>query len=130
MYWKKVSFILSFAVIGVGAAVLLGWVLDIEALKRIHPQLVTMKANTAVCLILAATSLALLRDEIAAGFRRRLAQACAVMIALVGALIGHATGIGLEFLHRPKEFGDRVNGKPATIAGPQSPVFFSFGGSF
>ena len=49
---------------------------------------------------------------------------------VVGALIGHATGVGLEFLHQPKEFGDRVNGKPATIAGPQSPVFFSFGGSF
>jgi membrane-associated phospholipid phosphatase len=49
---------------------------------------------------------------------------------LVGALIGHATGVGLELLHQPKEFGDRVNGKPATIAGPQSPVFFSFGGSF
>lgn len=49
---------------------------------------------------------------------------------LVGALVGHATGVGLEFLHQPKEFGDRVNGKPATIAGPQSPVFFSFGGSF
>lgn len=59
---------------------------------------------------------------------------------LVGALIGHAAGIGLGFLHQPKSFGDRVNGKPATINEPTAftqqaatqPTgpFFSFGGSF
>jgi membrane-associated phospholipid phosphatase len=49
---------------------------------------------------------------------------------LAGALIGHATGIGLEFLHQPQSFGDPVNGKPVSLPGPSSPVFFSFGGSF
>jgi membrane-associated phospholipid phosphatase len=49
---------------------------------------------------------------------------------LVGALIGHATGVGLEFLHPRTTFGDSVNGAPVVITRPQSPVFFSFGGSF
>jgi membrane-associated phospholipid phosphatase len=50
---------------------------------------------------------------------------------VVGALIGHATGVGLELLHPRAEFVDTVNGAPIVIPGPTSnPVFFSFGGSF
>ena len=86
MQWKKISYVLSLVVIGMGALVLAGWMFGLDALKRIHPQLVTMKANTGVCLILAGTALALLRDEGAAGLKRRLAQGCAAGIAMVGAL--------------------------------------------
>src|SRR5438067_1317980 len=84
MQWKKISSVLSLVVIGMGALVLAGWMFGLDALKRIHPQFVTMKANTAVCLILAGTALALVRDEGAAGLKRRLAQGCAVGIAMVG----------------------------------------------
>ncbi len=43
--------------VGVGAAVLLGWVLDLPLLKSLHPDLASMKANTALALLLLGGSL-------------------------------------------------------------------------
>jgi len=70
----------------IGVAALLGWIFGVEFLKRIHPTLVAMKANTAVCLILISTSLLLLRDPATANWRRRIAQLFAVVVAFVGFL--------------------------------------------
>lgn len=39
--------------------VLLGWVLDLDNLKSVHPSWIAMRANTAVCFILCGTSLLL-----------------------------------------------------------------------
>src|SRR3989442_54238 len=50
----------SLAVVFLGASVLAGWLFDIEWLKRIHPDWVTMKANSAFCFILAGLALWLL----------------------------------------------------------------------
>ena len=47
-------------VIAAGCLVLVGWMLDIEALKRIHPGLVAMNPATAVAFILAGLRLGLL----------------------------------------------------------------------
>ena len=86
MKWKRISQTLGVLAAGIGAIGLLGWIFGLDAFKRIHPALVTMKANTAVCLMLAGAAVALLREERAGGARLRLAQICAVIIALVGAL--------------------------------------------
>lgn len=48
---------LSLAVVLVGFVVIWSWVLDIAVLKSILPQLPTMKANTALCLLLGGLSL-------------------------------------------------------------------------
>ena len=70
----------------IGGAALLGWIFSIKFLKRIHPSLVTMKANTAVCLILVSSAVLLLRKPSTSGWQRRIAQAFAVIVAVVGLL--------------------------------------------
>lgn len=84
--WRKISVILSLLAAGIGASSFAGWVFDVDALKRIHPAWVTMKANTALCLILAGVAIALCREEKANGWRTLIAQGCAVVVAAVGAL--------------------------------------------
>ncbi|HEY2963198.1 MAG TPA: ATP-binding protein [Pyrinomonadaceae bacterium] len=69
-----------------GGAVLLGWVFDVELLKRIHPSLVSMKANTAVCLILISSSLLLLQNPLAPRWQRRLGHAFAAVVAMIALL--------------------------------------------
>src|SRR5688572_13549955 len=81
---RAVSIGLSFLAFCIGAAALLGWILDNPILKRIHPSLVTMKANTAVCLMLVATAVYLIQDRPVSTFRRRVSQVFAVIIASVG----------------------------------------------
>jgi hypothetical protein len=72
--------------LSIGGAGLLGWILDNEFLKRIHPSLVTMKANTAIGLILIACSVLLLRDPLAPIWKQRLGHICAALVALIGLL--------------------------------------------
>jgi PAS domain S-box-containing protein len=124
MYWKKISCVLSLIVIGLGVLALAGWGFGIDALKRIHPQLVAMKANTAACLILAGASLALLQSE-AGAVRRRLGQLCALGILIVGALTlsQYLTGwdVGIDqilFPESPTEAGASIPGRmnPASAA--------------
>jgi PAS domain S-box-containing protein len=84
--WKRISSVFALVACCIGAAALAGWILNIQVLKQIHPALVNMKANTAVCLMLAALSLLLLREESASGMPRHIAQLCAAVITLVGLL--------------------------------------------
>jgi len=72
--------------VAIGATGLIGWIFDVPALQRIHPELVTMKANTAIAIILAGISLWLLQEETVAGMKRWLAQGCAASVALIGLL--------------------------------------------
>ncbi|HZN00039.1 MAG TPA: hypothetical protein VFB70_11635, partial [Pyrinomonadaceae bacterium] len=47
---RTLSLVFTLLTFSIGFAALLGWLFDVAFLKRIHPSLVTMKANTAVCL--------------------------------------------------------------------------------
>jgi len=82
----------------VGCAVLVGWIFDIETLKRIHPGLVAMNPATAVAFVLAGVSLRLMRSERSDRWKWQVAQALAVAVALVGALKlgGILFGWGIE----------------------------------
>jgi PAS domain S-box-containing protein len=84
--WRALSIGFALLVFCIGAAAFLGWTLGNEFLKRIHPSLVTMKANTAVCLMLVAFSVLLNHDPETTTLRRRLSQVCAAIVFLVGLL--------------------------------------------
>ncbi|KAF0108989.1 MAG: histidine kinase [Anaerolineaceae bacterium] len=76
----------SAAVILVGCLALMGWIFDITVLKSLLPGAVTMKANTAVCFLLAGASLWLALSNTTDRRIQRLKQACAVIVALIGLL--------------------------------------------
>src|ERR1051325_2489394 len=81
---KAYSIGLLLVAFAIGATGLLGWILDNPLLKRIHPSLVTMKANTAVCLMFAAVSLFLIEAKSASLPKRRISQLLAAAVAVVG----------------------------------------------
>ena len=97
MNWKRISRILSLAAFGIGLCGFAGWVFGIDAFKRIHPAWVTMKANTALCLILGGAAVAILRDEDCGGLRRRFAQACGIVLVVVGTLTFCENLFGWDF---------------------------------
>ncbi len=69
--------------IAAGATVLIGWLLDIEFLKSLGPNLVSMKANTALAFVLAGISL-LLHASSGESKRRRTAGFLASLVFLIG----------------------------------------------
>ena len=79
--YRAMSIACTLLALFIGGAALLGWILDNEVLKRIRPSLVTMKANTAVCLILISASLLLLRNPLAPRWQRRLGHVFAAVVA-------------------------------------------------
>ena len=81
---KAYSIVLLLVAFIIGATGLLGWILNNPILKRIYPTLVTMKANTAVCLMFAAVSLFLIEGKSASPVKRRISQVLAAIVALVG----------------------------------------------
>ncbi|HEU4765792.1 MAG TPA: ATP-binding protein [Pyrinomonadaceae bacterium] len=92
--WKTLSIVFALLAFTIGAAALFGWILDNPYLKRIHPDLVTMKANTAVCLMLVSLSILLLQDRSLSNTKRRIVQVLAVIVGTVGllTLIEHIFG--------------------------------------
>jgi len=107
----------------IGGAALLGWILDNEYLKRVHPSLVTMKANTSVCLMLVAVSALLVLDRSPSTIRRNIVYVCAVIVGLVGliTLSEHVFGwnAGLDqllFHETAKEAGQSFPGRMGVAA--------------
>lgn len=80
-----------------GALVLLGWLLDVAALRSLLPRLETMKANTALCFLLAGLALWLWPKPDAEDWRRLAARVCAVLILLIGLLTLGEYVTGLNF---------------------------------
>ena len=123
---------LSLLAFCIGAAGLLGWILDNEFLKRIHPSLVTMKANTGICLMLSAISLFLVQDQDALNTKRSISRLLAAMVVTVGLvtlsehLFGWNVGLDQLLFHESRvEAGLSFPGRMGVAAS----VNFSFIGS-
>ncbi len=97
-----------FAVL-VGCFVLVGWIFDLEILKRILPGLVAMNPVTALAFILAGASLWMLGAEGGDPRLVRLARGLALIVALVGLLkiveISSGLEIGVDRLLFPEKLG-------------------------
>jgi hypothetical protein len=85
---------------GVGLVVLMGWLLDISTVKSVLPGFATMKANTALALLLAGLSLWWLGSPAVDARQRRLGRVAAVATILIGFvtvteyLFGSDLGVG------------------------------------
>ncbi|MEG5041372.1 MULTISPECIES: PAS domain S-box protein [unclassified Microcoleus] len=83
---KRISHMASLLVIAIGCLVLLGWQFDISLLKSgFFGMTSTMKANTAICFLLAGVSLRLLQYH-RTRLHHRMAQGMAGFIIIIGLL--------------------------------------------
>lgn len=105
MRYRAISIGLAVFAFCIGGVALLGWILDNPYLKRIHPSLVTMKANTAVCLMLVAVSCFLINDRSPSQFNTVIRRLFAAIVALIGLvtlsehLFGWNTGLDQLLFH-------------------------------
>ena len=89
------SRILGGLVASIGTSVLVGWALDIPVLKSVHPQLISMKPNTALAFVLLGMALA---GDGAGALQRSLAKLFGALVALLGLvnLIQYEFGVDLH----------------------------------
>ena len=103
--YRAISIGLAVFAFCIGAVALLGWILDNPYLKRIHPSLVTMKANTAVCLMLVAVSCFLINERSPSQLNTVIRRLFAAIVALIGLvtlsehLFGWNTGLDQMLFH-------------------------------
>ncbi len=86
LHWEKISRASAFLALIIGGTGLAGWILNIDALTRVHPSLVSMKFNTSLCLIAAAASLLLWHRSKGSPTGVRFVQLGGVFIGLIGLL--------------------------------------------
>ncbi len=110
---RIVSRLGALAVFLVGVTVLVGWVFQIEGLKRIYGN-ITMKGNTAICLMLLAASVWTLTIETESNYKV-FGQVCAVTAGIVGLLTLSEHVVGWN-LHLDQLLFTESAGAPATMS--------------
>jgi hypothetical protein len=104
----------------VGSFVLAGWVFGIEALKRVLPGLISMKANTAVAFVFAGIALRLTVGP--TPMRRRMALLCGAVVMLIGLASLSEYAFGWELGIDQLLFRDILPSDSAAPPGRMAPV--------
>ncbi|MFO0795666.1 MAG: hypothetical protein U0586_16575 [Candidatus Brocadiaceae bacterium] len=84
--FERFSEYASIFVFFTGVLALIGWIGDISVLKSLHPSLVSMKANTAIAIILTGISLYFLQTKRSQHGKIYVAHGSAFVVALIGLL--------------------------------------------
>ena len=120
---RTVSICLAALAFCIGAVALTGWIFNLETLKRIYPTIVTMKANTAVCLMLVSISVFLIQDSSASTIKRVIALLLAATVATVGLItmsehvLGWNSGLDQLLFHESvTEAGESFPGRMGVAA--------------
>jgi PAS domain S-box-containing protein len=123
---RKFSIAAGVFIILVGAVVLAGWLLDITRFKSIHGD-ITMKANTALLLVLSGVSLCLLNLDPEKRALRIAAKVCAAVVAILGLLTlsEHLIGwnLGIDQLLFVEAYGALATASPGRMGPPASTCF-------
>jgi two-component system sensor kinase FixL len=117
--FKAASMAISVAVMFVGCLVLVGWAIDIAAIKSILPAWVTMKANTALAFALAGASLLVSKSD---SRPCRASRALAAMVASIGLLNLAQYFSGLDFGIDQLLFKDLTGAVGTSSPGRMSPL--------
>ena len=127
------SLLAGAAVAALGGIGLLGWALDIPALKSLHPAWVAMKANTALALVLAGLSVCLQNAESPRRAVRRLARLSALAVTLTGVVtLGEylsGCDLGVDQLLFREPAGAVLTFHPGRMASPTALCFTLVGGA-
>jgi len=129
--YRSFSHISSVFAIAVGLLTLVGWLADIQVLKSIAPPLPSMKANSALCLVLVGLALWLLQERASLGatdrprkdlISRNASIVCAGSVALVACLTFLEYALGWDFRIDQLLFNDAGGPFEMTPAGRMAPA--------
>jgi hypothetical protein len=130
---KQLSRALSLSAAAIGALCFVGWLLGLPVLTRLSSSWVTMKANTALCIIFTGIAAALVAEESCSKRRLCLARIFAVLVSAVGLLSllehlgGWDFGIDQALLKESQESAGRSF--PGRMGPASALVFMCLGGA-
>jgi signal transduction histidine kinase len=116
-----------------GLLPLVGWIVDDDGLKGLASEGLTVKANTAVALLMGGIALVLLAPERRGAVRTALGKLLAAVIAAIGAatLFEHLSGVnlGIDELLFSEQLGAAATQSPNRMGPPASLAFPLLGGA-
>jgi len=97
IWCRRISVLCNFATIAISLTVFVGWILKIRMLTSVLPEFATMKANTAIGLLMCAAASLAVRTQAQPKWRRGCAVALVCGAAAIGILTLAEYGFGRDF---------------------------------